>query len=123
MNLKAIVTTVDYADEFDYPIISIIPERLWRVLTLHSSSFDELEGLDYLGFGTNQGLSLDPGTLKSMVDNAIDITEDQATILKKIQYASVDIIEDIMDYIYDKADEVPGFAEIKRVNDEIEGTT
>jgi len=95
-----IATTENYADEFDYPIISYIDARTRNYLLLHQGLIPE-NCTDEMSFGTNEDISIPIKEALQLIMDAEEITIDQYKIERNLYYeiaeASIDIADTIID--------------------------
>ena len=105
---RVIISSQNWADEFDYLILSVMSEELWRTLLLNIDVFDLVEdSLEEVYFGTNEALYFKKHDIKNMVQSAKTLTPEQEEFLDQNQgfyYASLDIIDRILDFLEDVDD-------------------
>lgn len=85
--MKIIITTKDWADEFDYPIISLITDELeeefWkRMKELKKTGVNFSLKRSYY-FGTNEAFNFSYNNIIDMVKEAQTITDEEMNVLKK----------------------------------------
>ena len=124
--IRAILTTEDYADEFDYPIVSFMTETLRNFLLLHSGLIvRDTYNMCGFSFGTNEKIHLSPKEIIELIRKAKAIpSEDYSTIMKYMQEpieAAIDIVSSIGDgivYNASQSGETDIVDEFNRVFDE-----
>ena len=91
-----IVTSMDYADEFDYPIISLFTEVDKKTLEkkLKKGKFD---WDDELGFGTNEALTVSLSEATEIFENAEEISDKKYKFLQDLDLCGIDIVERMME--------------------------
>jgi hypothetical protein len=92
-----IITSKDYADEFDYPVISIFSGKLRMLLLLHNEFFESID-VDEIYFGTNEFLSFNKKMIIDMINNAKEITTEELETLQKFKATSCGL--DIIEHVY-----------------------
>ncbi len=93
-------TAQDYADEFDYPVTSIMSEEVRDFILENEDNIDDME--EY--FGTNEFLDFSTEDIISLVTNAKDITTGERATLVKFGALTcgLDIVERVIDRLADK---------------------
>ena len=104
--MKIICTERDYADEFDYPILSIITDEIEvkfreRMEELKKFGVSFSDQREYY-FGTNEALDLSYDEIINMVDNAKPITDAELEVLVKFNVITLGI--DIVKRVISKED-------------------
>ncbi len=104
MKLLAIITTEDYADEFDYPIISFFTEELQRFILLHGLGMISEDEFQEMYFGSNEALSFTKEDVIRMIRNAREIPQDEIVLARKyleqVSGASLDLVNNIVDILH-----------------------
>ena len=103
---KLIITgSYDYADEFDYPVCSVITvdQRAVVLEVIGNVPF----GADEYGFGTNESLFFEEYAIIDMLRKAQPISDEELKVLKKFGGTfGLDVIEQVVDKInYDNEDD------------------
>ena len=106
MSKYIICTTEDYADEFDYPIISIFSEKAKNVIIMHNNFLKD-DDFSEIYFGTNEYLSFEKDSIIDMIKNAKEIESSEIETLQKYNCINIgiDIVERALDILYDRAKE------------------
>lgn len=98
----AIVGFQDYADEFDYPVISILTESKLNEVRGYLDEMLESWTDDYEApFGTNEALTFYDYQIRGFIDSAFEVTSDEMVRVLKL-IPAVDIIEFIEEYWEDE---------------------
>ena len=102
MTYYIINTSMDYADEFDYPVISLMTAEE-RQKYIDTYSIWSKNWNSEIGFGTNEGLWIPADEALSLIEEAEAITKEKFGLIAPylIQVPSVDITEDIV-YVLDE---------------------
>ena len=92
-----IATSEDYADEFDYPILSIFDEKELAEFRLAEEVANE-KGLDLseeheVGFGSNEWLEMTIGDMIGYVTGAQEITEEEYNFVNSNGFIGIDIFD------------------------------
>ena len=93
---------MDYADEFYYPVISLMTAEE-RQKYIDTYSIWSKNWNSEIGFGTNEGLWIPADEALSLIEEAEAITKEKFGLIAPylIQVPSVDITEDIV-YVLDE---------------------
>lgn len=83
MRVYIISDSEDYADEFEYPIISFMTEEMRALIIMHILPVVTNEDFEQIDFGTNEYLDLSRDRVKDMIVNAIEITPEEYRLLKE----------------------------------------
>ena len=96
----------DYADEFDYPVISFFSSALKNYLLLKGLHYLTEDDLEFY-FGTNEALRFDLDQIKSLISGATELDAEEIHYAKRYltPVPGLDIIERIIDIIYDRIQE------------------
>ena len=97
MSKKIICAQMDYSDEFDYPIVSVFTEEVQKEIL---DNIEKIPEENEIYFGTNEFLMVSRQTLKTMVEFARDISDEELKVLKR--YSVTNFGVDIVDYILDE---------------------
>ena len=99
-----ISTTLDYADEFDYPIVSVFTQELKDFLTNTTILNTLYKDKEEFYFGTNEYLELDSEDILELVNGALPITDEELATLEKfnIHYFGIDILEVVNERLIDE---------------------
>jgi len=107
-------TSQDYADEFDYPVISIFSARVRKLLALMVASYEtglfesssrQMDSMD-IYFGTNEKLTFTRNEIMALLEGAQELPQDELPRYKRIlgKVPAVDIVDYMLDhYAYIKA--------------------
>ena len=90
-------TSMDYADEFDYPVISLMTAEE-RQKYIDTYSIWSKNWNSEIGFGTNEGLWIPADEALSLIEEAEAITKEKFGLIAPylIEVPSVDITDDIV---------------------------
>ena len=88
---------MDYADEFDYPVISLMTAEE-RQKYIDTYSIWSKNWNSEIGFGTNEGLWIPADEALSLIEEAEAITKEKFGLIAPylIEVPSVDITDDIV---------------------------
>jgi hypothetical protein len=109
----------DYADEFNYPVLSIITEEQRDLLLKCEKLILNMDTEFY--FGTNESLSFKPNEIIDMINDAEPISEEEYIFFNKHQFieqGSLDIIEGLISSMDDE-DNVQEYPELREVYDRL----
>jgi len=106
MTKYIICTSEDYADEFDYPIISVFSEKAKNIIIMHNNFLNE-DDFSEIYFGTNEYLSFKKDYIIDMIKNANKIEDSEIETLQKYNCINtgIDIVDHTLDILYDRAKE------------------
>ena len=90
-------TSADYADEFSYPITSVMSDNLHSILTNLPFLYKDCN-FEECYFGTNEFLSFRTSDIRAMIANATYVDE---PTLKLVQPFLAEVSWDPVDYIFD----------------------
>lgn len=95
-------TDADYADEFDYPIVSVMTKNE-RDLILNTFNIWKDGNYDDIYFGTNEFLSFDAQEIYRMIEKAVEITDEEYKYFKRFSTsACVDIISEVEEELMER---------------------
>lgn len=107
MEKLIILEEFDYADEFDYPVCSVltVDQRDTLLDCIKNVPF----GSDEYGFGTNEALDFDESDIVDMLSDMQPISEDRLQILKDYGVTGIglDIMDSVLDRLIDICNEDP----------------
>ncbi len=99
-------TSEDYADEFDYPIISIFSSALRNYLVLKGFHFLKENDFEELYFGSNEELNLSLVKVKQMIQDAREVPPEQTMVIEELnKVPAIDIIGRIINILYERLEE------------------
>lgn len=105
MTKVIIAEEFDYADEFDYPVCSVITAH-FRDLMLDAMKYFPNGSEEYY-FGTNEALDFERSDIEDMLGDAQIITQDELNVLKKFDVMSgMDVIEYAFDTLIEAMEEI-----------------
>ncbi len=81
--LRLISTALDYADEFNYPVISVMSPEYWRTLLIHQSIFESVD-IEEFSFGVNESIVSDTTEVLDLIKTAKEITLDEYKVLDNL---------------------------------------
>ena len=98
-----ISTTMDYADEFDYPVISVFSAKTKNKILDNTNLIPDDE--EYY-FGTNEYLELSAKEIIKLISSAKPISNDEIKILDKYEVFSMglDIVASVSERIENPED-------------------
>lgn len=105
MKYYMVVDSQDYADEFDYPILSIFNEaELAKFKAVKTKSIEN--GLDIgieheIYFGSNEALNMTVSEMIDYIDDAQEITEVEYNFINDNGFIGLDIFEYASDIMID----------------------
>jgi hypothetical protein len=102
-----ISTSVDYADEFYYPVISVFSEEIRNILIVHKSYLTD-DMFEELYFGTNEFVTFKVSEIIEYIDKAQEISQEEIEVLTKykmLDYNRINIIEEVLESLYDRVGE------------------
>jgi len=95
-----IMTSEDYADEFNYPIISVFTAKERNIILLHNNLLSN-DDFDEIYFGTNEFFSFLKNEIIRYVREAKQITDEELEVLEKFRVLDLPGI-DIVDHTIDR---------------------
>ena len=117
-----IAKSKNWADEFDYPILSIFTEKTKNVILLHNNFFDDTD-LEECYFGTNEYFSFKKEKVLAMIRGAEEVNGEDLKVAYKIrskfEHCSYDIIDNILESMYSNACDVNN-EEMQKILEELQ---
>ncbi len=99
-------TSEDYADEFDYPIISIFSSALRNYLVLKGFHFLKENDFEELYFGSNEELNLSLVKVKQMIQDAREVPPEQTMVIEELdKVPAIDIIGRVCNMVHERLEE------------------
>lgn len=98
--MKILFITRDYADEFDYPIYSLMSDELYADVMEYLETKQDSHEVEEWTFGSNEFISLSRAEIyRIMLKEAKDISEHELQVLNKFvpSYVGLDIIEQLVE--------------------------
>ncbi len=109
-------TSRDYADEFDYPVISFFNSALKNYLILKGLDYLKESDVTEMYFGSNEAISMSIREVKLLITEATILNDEEHTCAKRYlnEVPALDIMDRILDTIYERMgdedpDEIPNF--------------
>lgn len=97
-------TSADYADEFDYPIVSVMSDNLHSILTNLPFLYKDCD-FEECYFGTNEYLSFHSKDIHTLIAKATYVDEPTFKLVTPfLTHASWDPLDRILDHICDHYD-------------------
>lgn len=101
-----IAKSKNWADEFDYPILSIFNEKTRNVILLHNNFLGD-DDLEECYFGTNEYFSFEKDEVLDMIRNAEEVEGEDLKVAHRIssvfKWCSFDIADVVLDRMYNNA--------------------
>ena len=99
----------DYADEFNYPLLSVFDEdEMKEYTTLWEKVQDtrkDLNESEEWYFGTNEGFYWSLNEVNDIIQNASTVTEEELNVIEKYAFMGYDVFERALDVLTDLVDE------------------
>ncbi len=105
MATKLLINTQeDYADEFNYPVISLFNSALKNYLILKGFHYLKDSDFNKMYFGSNEALQMNKEQVRRMIANATELSDEEYKyayrFLKNVP--CLDIVDRIIDTVYDR---------------------
>lgn len=104
--MRAIITSENYADEFDYPIVSFFSKKDVKEIKklIKAKKFKMKEEREFY-FGTNECLTLTGNEILEMIESAPKISKEDYALVEKLGFIalpSLDIVDRFRDILEDE---------------------
>lgn len=97
-------TSADYADEFDYPVVSAMSDNLHSILTNLPFLYKDCD-FEECYFGTNEYLSFHSKDIHTLITKATYVDKSTLRLVQPfLAHASWDPLDRILDHIGDNYD-------------------
>lgn len=96
--MLCIITSAEYADEFDYPVISFFTDEQRDFILENQGRIEDIDAC----FGTNESIDFGVDELVSLVENAKDVTDKERAVFAKfgiMKIPCIDLVEKILESI------------------------
>jgi len=109
---KVLITSVNYADEFDVPVVSIFTKKEYKAIKIAAKG-KKKKSME-ICFGTNESIEGTVGEFVDMLDSAVDVNKKEMAVLLKFGvnniYGTIDIVSELQDRLkinQDNEDNIP----------------